>query len=226
MSQPIFSMDDPPPREATSVALESSFIQPTFVHALRIWWAFYWPQCLAALALFVGWMAGLASLSRHAVITSSIVLLLLVIAGELICVGLTSYFAMYYVLNRQFRNFRVAFVDADDFDHPQVVPRTFQRVVRVWWPYSWRALIYCMILRVVAALPIGFFVALINRTPIIGQIASFLFEAAIIGGVGLYLFYDLILDDRFGDARVCLLPRVSTRAMTTQANAAAPAPIA
>ena len=130
-----------------------------------------------------------------------------------------AYFVMHYVLAKEFQHFRVALVDASDFNRFQEVPRTFGRVIRIWFAYSWRVWVYNLVLYVVAGFVVGFFTNVVTRSPIVADAVNVGFRFVVTGAVGLYVFYDRILDDVFADARVCLLRREDASA-PTQANAA------
>jgi hypothetical protein len=132
-----------------------------------------------------------------------------------------AYFAMYYILGKTFRHFKIGLVSAGNFDRPQTVERTTNRVARVWFAYSWRALVYGLIATFVTSFPLGTLAGAFERIPLIAPTLRFIFQLAISGAVGLYVFYNNILDENFGDARVCLLRRdFETSLAPAQANAA------
>ena len=123
MTEPL-SMPLSTPRTAAPDGLDSRYIQPTFQHALRIWWAFYWPWAIASTLFEVGWLKTF----------STSILFPMMFSFAL------GYYVMYYILGKRFRSFRVALVDEKGFSNLQEVPCTFDRVVRIWWAYMWRVL--------------------------------------------------------------------------------------
>jgi hypothetical protein len=208
MNEP-FSMPPTTPRTAAPDGLDRAYIQPTFRHALRIWWAFYLPWALGSTLIDVGW--------RSSISVSSL--------GPMLFSAALSYYVMYYVLSKRFRDFRVALVDEKDFSHLREVPRTFDCVVRIWWAYTWRVWLTLY----VAGGSIYLLLSSATHAIVLSQTTRAVLDVAIYvvcaGAAGLYVFYDTILDDAFSGARVCLLRR-EMGASNTQANAASPAPTA
>jgi hypothetical protein len=204
-----FSMPPSTPRTTAPDGLDSSYIQPTFQHALRIWWAFYWPWAIGSTLFDIGWRSSVSMSGAFPMLFGFVL----------------GYYVMYYVLGRRFRGFRVALVDEKDFSHLQEVPRTFDRVVRIWWAYTWRVWLTLYIAGGSVYLLFGGFVnsVVVSRTT--GAILDVAMYMVFAGAAGLYVFYDTILDDVFAGARVCILQR-EAGGSNSQANAAAPAPIA
>jgi hypothetical protein len=207
------------------VTHDSKYVHPTFNYALRIWWAFYWPVNLAIFIAAAG-IGGAQTLFLNMGIGSPVlwlgVLFLVVFAVGIV----VSYFVMDYVLGKKFRHFRVAMVASSDPQNPQIVERSFERVIRVWFAYWWRSILFGLILSFVTSLPVGILLAAFTRLPRVHAVASALVQVALNGMVGLYIFYNNIIDEKFGDCHVTLLPRDAAPSTPTQANAAAPAPTA
>lgn len=208
MNEPFFR---PPStsRPAVPDGLDSAYIQPTFHHALRIWWAFYWPWAIASTLFQFGWLK-----------TFSMSILLPMMFSFAL-----GYYVMYYILGKRFRRFRVALVDEKDFSHLQEVPRTFDRVVRIWWAYMWRVWVTLYIAGGSIYLLFGGFVKSVVVSRTTGAILDVAMYLVLAGAAGLYVFYDTILDDVFAGARVCVLQREASGS-NSQANAAVPAPSA
>jgi hypothetical protein len=205
---------------AVAPAPESPYIQPTFNYALRIWWAFYWPLNVVAGILTFGLMVLVYAMYHNVMVPAFVVKWATYAVPFLMNYGI-AYFAMYYILGKTFRHFKIGLVSAGNFDRPQTVERTTNRVARVWFAYSWRALVYGLIATFVTSFPLGTLAGAFERIPLIAPTLRFIFQLAISGAVGLYVFYNNILDENFGDARVCLLRRdFETSLAPAQANAA------
>jgi hypothetical protein len=213
------------PAAADASGTESPYVQPTFNYAFRIWWAFFWPLNLTLTILIVGWSFVLLKMYSAVSIDSALTVKALMLGGQCIFAYGLAFAVMYYILDKHFRHFHVALVDVADFNRPRIVPRTFRRVLPVWFEYSWRGIAYFIVVRVAVALPLGVLLGLFTRQPILAKILSVLCDTAINAAVGLFIFYNNILDEQFGDARVCLL-KLESGAANTQANAAGPAPTA
>jgi hypothetical protein len=208
-----------------TVSADGKYVHPTFNYALRIWWAFYWPVNLIILITAFGF-DGLEAVLLQNGIGTPVVWLFGMFTVLFAVVTVVSYLVMHYVLGKKFRNFRVAMVASADPQNPQVVERTFERVIRVWFAYWWRNILFGLILSFVTSIPVGIVLAVFTRMPRAHAIASTLVQVALNGLVGLYIFYNNIIDEKFGDAHVTLLPRDFSAVEPAQANAAAPAPLA
>jgi hypothetical protein len=184
----------------------SNYIQPNLGHGLRIWWAFFWPSTLivAFLAFILNfWLRWLyenanapASLIGPAMKFSPYILNYVV-----------ALFVMYYILHKNFRHFRIGLLSNRGGEGSELLEPTLRRTVRVWWSYSWRTLIYGLIAVFVTAIPRGVFVGLFGWNRRLEVLVATLVGIALGGAVGLFVIYSNILDEDFGDFRVCLLPR-------------------
>jgi hypothetical protein len=207
---------------ADSGASESPYVQPTFDYSFRIWWAFFWPLNLILTILIIGWSFVLLRLYSAVAINSALAMKVLMTGGQFVFAYGLAFMVMFYILDKQFRHFRVALVDSADFNHPRVVARTVGRVARVWFAYSWRAIVFYVIVRIAVALPLGVLLGVFTRQPIVAKIMALLCDTAINAAVGLFIFYNNILDEQFGDARVCLLKR-EYDSQSTNSGSAVPA---
>jgi hypothetical protein len=203
---------------ATTAAPESPYVQPTFNYALRIWWAFYWPLGVATIFAFV--FAVIIGAVFRSILHSATQETMWGIVGVIMAFYFAfSFVVMYYILDKRFRHFRVALVSSADYAHPQVVPRTGARVGRVWFAYIWRAVPYGVVATFVVSFPLNVITGAFVRMPAFYFFLRLAAEIATSGAVGLYVIYNNIIDDRFGDARVCLLGRdFGTAPAPTQAN--------
>jgi len=71
-------------------------------------------------------------------------------------------FIIHYILAKRFRQFRVALLPRDISSSHQSLPRTFPRTIRVWWAFSWRAVVFSVIVRFAGGLAIGLVVAALS----------------------------------------------------------------
>jgi hypothetical protein len=175
--------------------LAAPYITPTFGDALRVWWAFSWRNILLG-------YAGDFFYSND------------VNFGVMPTTFITGILAMYWILGKNFRNFRLALVPPEvaasnrEPSPDQILPANFRRSLRVWWAYSWRALAFTLVLYIVGSIPLGvLLVASVAISPLFGEIIGRLVQLLVWGGVGLFVFYNSILDETFSDFRVVLLPR-------------------
>jgi hypothetical protein len=199
-------------------APESPYVQPTFNYALRIWWAFFWPLNVAASVTTFVVIAVLYALYGNVMIPAAVVKYS-TIAAPFVITYAFAYVAMFYVLGRSFRHFRIGLVAAENYNRPQQVARTVPRVGRVWFAYSWRAIVFGLIAAFVTSFPLGALAGAFERIPFVAPTLRFIFQIGISAAVGLFIFYNNIIDETFGDARVCLLRR-DAEAAVPQANAA------
>ena len=116
-------------------------------------------------------------------------------------------FVMDYVLQKNFRHFRLELLSNRGGEGAQSISVTLGRTLRVWWTYSWRTLVYRLIITFVTAIPMGVIIGLFTRLPIAHALVRGLVNVAIDGAAGLFVIYSNILDEDFGEFRVCLLPR-------------------
>jgi len=115
-------------------------------------------------------------------------------------------FIMEYILRKNFRHFRIGLVSNGGGANAQDLPATFARTVRVWWTYSWRTVLYRIIITFVATIPLSVLLGIFTRIPTAQAIVRALVMIAIDAGAGLFVIYSNILDEDFDDFRVCLLP--------------------
>jgi hypothetical protein len=215
------------PTAASAAAPGSPYVQPTFNYALRIWWAFYWPLQVVLIFTAIGLVGLIFLLARTVGVRGrQQELIVLVFAVLLAVAAVVSYFVMHYILAKRFRHFRVALISSRDPQHPQVVERSFERVIRVWFAYWWRSVVFGLVAAFVASFPLGVLTAPLTRMPLAHALVSNGLQIAISAMVGLFIFYNNIIDEKFGDCHVTLLPRDAAPSTPTQANAAAPAPTA
>lgn len=194
----------------------SNYIQPTFDHGLRIWWAFFWPTTLISAILGFAVEFGLRVIYEHTNVPGSLIGPVMRFTPYVISY-VVALFIMEYILRKNFRHFRIGLVSNGGGANAQDLPATFARTVRVWWTYSWRTVLYRIIISFVASIPLGVLLGVFTRIPTAQAIVRALVMIAIDAGAGLFVIYSNILDEDFGDFRVCLLP------LRKDATSAAPA---
>ncbi len=171
------------------------YIPPTFGDGLRVWWAFSWRNIL------LGYVPDSFYLKLPRL-------------GLTPVTFFTGILAMHWILGKNFRNFRLALVPpevAASNREPcpdQILPANFRRSLRVWWAFSWREFVFTLILYFIGSIPLSMLMAASTLvSPLFSEVVGQLVQLLIWGGVGLFVFYNNILDETFSDFRVVLLPR-------------------
>lgn len=192
---------------AASVPPLDDYIQPTLNHALRVWWAYYWPTMLAVIgiSMLVGIFLGILIVTAGVQPSAA---RLIAVVQTYIWTLVISIFSIRYILSKRFQHFRIGLLPSTSSGSIEILPRTFQRTIRVWWAFVWRMEVGSVIVRLAAWVALGYGLAILMTmgrvmavlTPIISQVV-------IDGAVGLFVMYSAILDEEFGDFRVALLPR-------------------
>jgi hypothetical protein len=191
----------PPPQDG--------YIQPNLSHGLRIWWAYWWPTfLLSVLATFFtnlvvrrisddprvpGWLPG--PILRF---------------DSYFFTYFFGYFMLALVLRKDFRRFRIGLLSNQGGPGAETLPPNIRRTARVWWTFTWRSLVYRIIVAVAVSFPlswiVGFLTALFRDVPVLPGLIMFLFGVAVEAAVGLFVIYSNILDEDISDFRVALLP--------------------
>ena len=177
------SIFDTPHAASAAPSSLSNYIQPNLGHGLRIWWAFFWPTTVISAVLTIAANSYLKFLYENSNVSGSLLRPILKY-DVYIFSYVVAFFAMYYILRKNFRHFRIGLLTHRGGEGSEILETTLLRTARVWWTYSWRT--------------------------------------ALSGAVGLFVVYSNILDEDFGDFRVCLLPRPEPNAVpgTPAANPA------
>ena len=201
------------PHPAISAAPTANYIQPDLGHGLRIWWAFYWRTALISIVLAIAVNLFLRRLPRDAAI------MFLIRYDTYIFYLLAAFFMMAYILRKKFRHFRIALLSDHGGDGATLLPPTIARTARVWWTFSWRTVVYRIIVAVVAMFPLGWimgFLAAISASRATAALIQLTMQIVLDALVGMFVIYSNILDEDISDFRVALLPRaVSTSPVAT-----------
>lgn len=196
------------PSAADTSKLDSVYLQPTLSHGLRIWWAYFWPvTILSGLITFCGafWVRVLYEQASIDASTVRILMLVLPYAATA-AFGLLAF--RYYLLGKQFRHFRVALLPAEAEAGAPSIPATWRRAARVWWTFTWRSVLYTIILLFLADVSLGMITGLLSSMgPVMAKIIPLAQNLLVGAAVGLFVIYSNVLDESFRDFRVVLLPR-------------------
>jgi hypothetical protein len=193
------------PQTSSLPSYLTNYIQPTFRDGFRIWWAFFWPTTLVSIILAFLLNFGLKVIYEHSEIPGRLIRPIMRFFPFLIGY-IVALFVMEYILRKKFRHFRIGLLTDRGGEGAQELAPTFGRTLRVWWTYSWRTLVYRSIIMVAATIPLSVLLGVFTRLPIVQALIQPLVTVAIDAAAGLFVIYSNILDEDFGDFRVCLLP--------------------
>jgi hypothetical protein len=116
-------------------------------------------------------------------------------------------FVMYYVVRKHFRRFRIRLTSIADGQPVRTLEPTPRRIFRIWWTYTWRAVLYTFALSVALTVPMGFVAgAATVISPTFGKLFGVFQTLIVAGGVGLFVIYSNILDEEIADSCVGLVP--------------------
>jgi hypothetical protein len=214
-------MATPPSIPGTGAGVQADFtalnnyVQPTLGHGLRIWWAFYWRNTIASLAVMflLGMLMQFFSVPYRE-------RLYVVKYGQYVVSYVMAVFIIHHIVRKNFRDFRIALLETGS-ETPQPLKLTRRRTVRIWWTYTWRTVLYLAILSVAINVPLGFIGGAVEVIfPKLAQAFSFLVGLVMGAAVGLFAIYSNILDEEFPGFTVTLVPRE----VVPSANAVALAP--
>ena len=204
---------------AASVPPLDDYIQPTLSHALRVWWAYYWRTTLIA-----GFFGIFVSFTLRSVYASagpnSAWVSWAKQAQDFVLTAIVAIFVFDYILQKQFKHFRIGLLSAASAIERHDVPVTLWRSMRVWWSFTWRNIVGSVIGYVVVILPFSWLIGITRPPEFVAAFLLLLVGFAVAGLVALFVIYSSILDEEFGDFRVALLPR---KEVVPVASVAAPA---
>lgn len=116
-------------------------------------------------------------------------------------------FVMYYVLHKTFRTFRIALSENWGTPEARILEPTVARSTRIWWTYTWRTIVYMIIVYVAAMLPLSAFVGILSAGSPAAVLFTFVTGFLLGGAAALLAIYSNILDEDFGNFHVTLVPR-------------------
>ena len=193
-------------RVPAASASTDGYIQPNFGHALRIWWALFWRTNLVAGILDYGLGVLLRMLYEQGTITAG-VLTTTAKYGEYVLNYAVALFVMYYVLHKTFRTFRIALTENWSTPQARVLEPTVARSTRIWWTYTWRTILYTVILYVAATLPLSAIIGILSVGPISAALFTSIVGLLISGVAALFAIHSNILDEDFRNFHVAIVPR-------------------
>jgi hypothetical protein len=202
----------------------NDYVQPTLGHGLRIWWAFYWRNQLIAVILGLQLGAAIQWLVIRGVVPIAS-RALLIQAGGILLNYIPASVVLYYVFKKNFRSFRIRLTPKNAIESREELPLTSMRAFRIWWTFTWRGVVYLVVLMVATNVPLGFVTGAVTViSPRLGQIFAQFMGVVMAGAVGLFVIYSNLLDEDLGDFHVGLVSRtaavpVPQSAIASQANA-------
>lgn len=211
-----------PPTGTSSVPGLNDYIQPNLGHALRIWWAYYWPTTL--ITFVSAYLLGLAIRALYESFVASANLLLPISRyGGYVINYIAAFFVMRYVLGKTFRHFKLGLISNANGSPAQILKPTFTRTLRVWWIFTWRTVLYGILGLAFVLYPMQWFVGIFRPSPLFASLFFFLLGTAVGGALSLFVIYSNILEEDIGDFRVALLPRqIAEHAQNPLVSDAAP----
>jgi len=205
MPQPLSMLDAGPPILPVSPYF-TNYIRPSFNHALRIWWAFFWQTTLISAILAAAIEFGmLGVVYQHRNVRGNPIGPIMRFMPYVISYAV-AFFIMEYILHKNFRHFRIGLISYGGKFTPHTMPATLARTVRVWWTYSWRTAIWRLVIFFVASIPISALLGIFTGTPAAQAVVRIVVIIVIDAAAGLFVIYANILDEDFGDFRVSVLP--------------------
>jgi hypothetical protein len=201
---------------ATSAALPTDeYIQPNLGHALRVWWAFYWRTSLISGVFAFGAAYGLRMLYENTAVRALWIGWAMKLAPYALFYGV-AIFVIRSILHKKFRHFRIGLSPSATPGSRSVLEPTLNSALRVWWVYSWRAVLFSFVAVVLVSYPMGIILGLFAPGPMVMGLFSTALGFFVSAGVGLYVIYSNILDEDIANFHVCLLPRGAVAAASAE----------
>ena len=182
-------------------------LQPTLGHGLRIWWAYYWPTFLIS-SFIIGVLTVVLSKAWENFMVSTQVVGWANRILPYVVIFAVSLLGIWRILGKKFESFSIALLPRDSAFGAVPLSRSFQRTLRVWWAFIWRAVVYSVIFRIAGSIALSMTIGILAELggPM-RAIVPFVSQVLIDGAVGLFVIYSGILDEEFGDFRVTLVPK-------------------
>jgi hypothetical protein len=196
------------PSAGASAAIDD-YIQPTLNHGLRIWWAFYWRNTVVSAILVAALILMIKPLLLSGALTIQAYRSFMLVAQWFITYAV-SIPVIYFILRKRFQHFRIGLVALRAGVAGEELPPTLTRTLRIWWTFTWRTIVYRLILGFAGNIALGFVLGLLSGIfPRLQATFTFLMSVIIEGAVGLFVIYSNILDEDFSNFRVSLMPRAA-----------------
>jgi hypothetical protein len=213
----------PPVRSASPS--QKDYIQPSFAYGLRIWWAYYWPTFLIS-SFIIGVLTILLGRAwEHLVLRHQVFLWV----NRILPYAVTFFVSMlgiHRILRKKFQSFYIALMPCNASFSAEALPRTSARILRVWWEFIWRSIVYSIIFRFAGSIALGLILGMLASIGgVMGKLVPLLFQILIDAAVGSIVIYSGLLDEEFGDFRVTLVPRVTVPSPTPTVESTAPNPV-
>lgn len=184
----------------------AGYIQSNLGHALRIWWAYFWPTTLIGFALTYLLELTVKVLFERVLVPAK-VLVPIERYGGYVLTYVTAFFVLHYVLGKTFRHFRIGLLPREEESTEQELRRTFARTLRVWWTFTWRTVLYGLLGLVFVSYPMAWFLNIFQPGIVFTTLFFLLLGIVLNGAFSLFVIYSNILEEELGDFRVVLLPR-------------------
>lgn len=165
MPQPLSMLDAGPPILPVSPYL-TNYIRPTFNHALHIWWVFFWQTTLISAILSAAIEFGMLGVIYEQRNVQGNLIDPIMRFMPYVISYIVAFLIMEYILHKNFRHFRVGLVSWGGKFTSHTMPATLARTMRVWWTYSWRTVIWRLVIFFVASIPIGALLGIFARMPV------------------------------------------------------------
>ncbi|MGB2589110.1 MAG: hypothetical protein WBG02_21125 [Candidatus Acidiferrum sp.] len=196
---------EPAPKSDSSSAFRD-YIQPHLGHALRIWWAYFWPTTV--ISFLLGILLGrVVRLLYENFIASATALAPVIKFGGYVINYVVAFFVFRYLLGKTFRHFKLRLIPSGGDPSSKTLQPTMSRTLRVWWAFTWRSVVYGLLCLAFVLYPMEWFVGIFRPGPTFSMLFFSLLGSAAGGAIALFVIYSNILDEDLGDFRVVLLPR-------------------
>jgi hypothetical protein len=108
----------------------------------------------------------------------------------------------------------------------QELTLTPKRAFRIWWTFTWRGVVYTVVLIFITNIPVGFIVGAVTAiSPAGGQVFGLLVGIGMAAAVGLFVIYSNLLDEDIGDFHVGLVSTSPMKQVPLPAIAASTGPL-